>query len=347
MTDTFNPDSNFGNSGIFGLPFNTDTAKVIILPVPWEATASYRSGASKGPQAIYNASFQLDLHNEKYFRPWKAGIAMAGINPEIKKLNDDSKILTQEIINTIEITNTINLETQNLIAQVNINCETMNKWVEDNSRNYLQQNKIVGVVGGDHSCPLGLVNAIAEKESDFGILHIDAHADLREAYLGFKYSHASIMNNVLKISSIKKIVQVGIRDYCEAEQEIINNNSKIKCFTAKLISDDIFEGISWKKIVDSIVKELPEKIYISFDIDGLEPHLCPSTGTPVPGGLEFNQVMYLIETLYLHKKNIIGFDLCEVSPPENESNEWDAIVGARILYNLCTYAVLSNGSIKI
>jgi len=342
MTDTFNPDTNFGNNGIFGLPFNPDTSKVIILPVPWEVTSSYRSGASKGPQAIYNASFQLDLHNEKYFRPWKAGIAMTDFNPEIKKLNDDTKILAQKVINTIETTNTINSETQNLIDKVNVNCETMNTLVEDNSRNYLQQNKIVGIVGGDHSCPLGLVNAIAEKESDFGILHIDAHADLREAYLGFKYSHASIMNNVMKIPNIKKIVQVGIRDYCEEEQEIINNNSKIKCFTAKSISDALFEGISWKKIAVRIIKELPQKAYISFDIDGLEPHLCPSTGTPVPGGLEFNQVMYLLETLCLHKKNIIGFDLCEVSPSENESNDWDAIVGARVLYNLCTYVVLSN-----
>ena len=131
-----------------------------------------------------------------------------------------------------------------------------------------------------------LRKAIAEKFGDFGILQIDAHCDLREAYEGFVYSHASIMYNALEeIPAITRLVQVGIRDYCEEEWEYIRqSNGRIVTYFDKDIKERQYEGDNWKAIADEIIQQLPEKVYLSFDIDGLDPKLCPNTGTPVQGG---------------------------------------------------------------
>jgi agmatinase len=204
--------------------------------------------------------------------------------------------------------------------------------------------KIVGLVGGDHSTPLGFMEALAERYSDFGILQFDAHCDLREAYEGFEYSHASIMYNALKIPQVKKLVQVGIRDWCEAENEIINNSKgRVKTFFDYVMKRKMYEGESWRGICSEIISHLPRHIYISFDIDGLDPKLCPNTGTPVPGGLEFEQAVYLISQVAASGKKIIGFDLNEVAPGDSE---WNGNVGARLLYKMCNLTAVSNGIAK-
>jgi agmatinase len=203
----------------------------------------------------------------------------------------------------------------------------------------MDQNKIVALLGGDHSTPLGLMQALAEKHSSFGILHIDAHADLREAYEGFEYSHASIMFNAIKIPQITHLVQVGIRDYCEAELRLIKSDNRISAFFDRDIKHRQFEGTTWASICDQIIDVLPKKVYLSFDIDGLDPKLCPNTGTPVPGGLELEQSIYLVEKLVYSGRTIIGFDLNEVAPGKDE---WDANVGARLLYRLANMCLVSN-----
>jgi len=199
----------------------------------------------------------------------------------------------------------------------------------------------VGLLGGDHSTPFGYIKAIAERYPDFGILQIDAHCDLRDAYEGFVYSHASIMFNVLKeIDSVKKIVQVGIRDFCDEELDFIQkSDGKIVTFFDKVIKERQYEGETWKSIVDDIVAQLPENIFISFDIDGMDPKLCPHTGTPVPGGFETEQVFYLLKKVKEAGKKIIGFDLNEVGV---SNNEWDENVGSRILYKLCSLIITTN-----
>lgn len=208
----------------------------------------------------------------------------------------------------------------------------------------MNEGKIVGLVGGDHSTPLGYMKAIGERHGSFGILHIDAHADLREAYEGFTYSHASIMFNALKeIPSLTRLTQVGIRDYCDAEAGMIKSDSRIKTFFDADLATERFGGTSWKELCSRIISTLPDKVYVSFDIDGLSPDNCPSTGTPVPGGLSFNEAVFLLSELSNSGKTIVGFDLNEVAPnPDNEDDQWDANVGARVLYKLCNFALKTN-----
>ncbi|MFM8960365.1 MAG: arginase family protein, partial [Bacteroidota bacterium] len=174
----------------------------------------------------------------------------------------------------------------------------------------------------------------------FGILQIDAHMDLREAYEGFRYSHASIMFNALQIPSLTSLVQVGIRDYCPAEKELAQEDDRIRSWFDHDLQAANFRGQHWNNLCVDIIKDLPDKVYVSFDIDGLEPFNCPGTGTPVPGGLAYAQAIHLLETLYHSGREIIGFDLCEVAPSKGD-REWNANVGARILYKLCNLCLAS------
>ncbi len=220
--------------------------------------------------------------------------------------------------------------------------------VKYQSLQLLQKGKIVGLVGGDHSTPLGLIKALGEKYKKFTILHIDAHRDLRKAYEGFTYSHASIMYNVLKeVKSVEKIVQVGIRDEGEDESKLLHSDKRLTGFSERNIRVGQFAGETWIEQVDKILENLYQrKVYISFDIDGLKQEYCPSTGTPVPGGLEFTEAMYLLESLSESGAEVIGFDLNEVSPgkmPQKDYAEsWDANVGARVLYKLCGLVAKTN-----
>jgi agmatinase len=199
----------------------------------------------------------------------------------------------------------------------------------------------VALLGGDHSTPLGYYKAIGEKFGEFGILQIDAHCDLREGYEGFVYSHASIMYNALnEVPGLKKLVQIGIRDYSQVEAEFIEQTGdRIVTYFDRDIRVRQYEGETFRQITDEIIRHLPDKVYISFDIDGLDPKLCPNTGTPVQGGFETEQVFYLFNRLRQSGKQIIGFDLCEVSWSESG---WDANVGARILFKLCNMLVANN-----
>ena len=217
----------------------------------------------------------------------------------------------------------------------------LHNWVREMTTTLLKAGKKVGLVGGDHSTPLGFIKALSDIHPEFGVLQIDAHADLRKAYEGFTYSHASIMYNVLhEIPQVKKLVQVGIRDYCDEELEMSQQHQdRIKTYFDKDLKERQFEGDTWKNICEEIIAQLPQKVYISFDIDGLDPKLCPNTGTPVPGGFELDEVFYLFKTLRKSGKELIGFDLNEVSTGQHTGDGIDSIVGARVLYKLCNYMV--------
>jgi len=347
MTETvsFDPNS-IGQkiANIYGLPFDAKSANIVIVPVPWEVTVSYNAGTADGPKAILEASFQVDLFDPDVPDAWKVGIALLEASHELHGLNASLRPLAERYIGMLE--EGLSPEDEpgmaKLLQQINDGCVTMNTIVESQCEEVLAQGKIAAVVGGDHSTPLGLVRALGKYHSDFGILHFDAHADLRDAYEGFTYSHASIMFNVLKEKQVTKLVQVGIRDYCEQERQLIDgSNGRVKTFYDRDIRAHMFEGVSWKDICDSIVKELPKKVYVSFDVDGLDPKLCPHTGTPVPGGLEFEQALYLIKCVVTSGRTIIAFDLNEVAP--GEYDEWDANVGARLLYRMANLCAKSNG----
>ncbi|MFA5971484.1 MAG: agmatinase family protein [Lentimicrobiaceae bacterium] len=329
------------DGNIYGLPFDTSEAKLVILPVPWEVTVSYQGGTALAPEAILQASYQVDLFDPFVADAWKLGIAMQEINKEIKEKSNLLRLEAEDYIQQLSKgfnpeENAALLDTRN---KINLSGKELNLWVKNESIKLMDQNKIVALLGGDHSTPLGLMQALAEKHSSFGILHIDAHADLREAYEGFEYSHASIMFNAIKIPQITRLVQVGIRDYCEAELNLIHSDKRISAFFERDIKHRQFEGTTWASICDQIIDTLPEKVYLSFDIDGLDPKLCPNTGTPVPGGLEMEQALYLVEKLVNSGRKIIGFDLNEVAPGDDE---WDANVGARLLYRLANMCMVSN-----
>ena len=149
------------------------------------------------------------------------------------------------------------------------------------------------------------------------------------------------MYNALQaIPKLEKLVQVGIRDFCEEElDEISGSNGRIVTYFDKLIKERQYEGESWKSIADDIISQLPQNVFISFDIDGLDPKLCPHTGTPVQGGFDTDQVFYLFKKLVQSGKKIIGFDLNEVGVSHDE---WDENVGARVLYKLCNLLIEGN-----
>jgi agmatinase len=196
----------------------------------------------------------------------------------------------------------------------------------------LNKNKKVILLGGDHSTPLGYIQALAEIHEHFGILQIDAHFDLRIAFEGFEYSHASVMYNALKTKQVGKLVQVGIRDFCE-EEVLESKNERVSVWYDEKMKEAQFLGKTWDQICNDIVAQLPQKVYLSFDIDGLDPKLCPNTGTPVAGGLEYAQAIYLIKKVKESGRVFIGADLNEVAPGEN--SDWDANVAARLLFRLC------------
>jgi agmatinase len=203
---------------------------------------------------------------------------------------------------------------------------------------------MVAMVGGEHSVPLGYIRALSEQHERFGILQIDAHADLRKSYEGFTYSHASIMYNVLKLPAVGRLVQVGIRDYSHDEVNLMKRAmGRVIAFLDEDIKERLYNGKTWDSICDEIVGQLPKEVYISFDIDGLDPKLCPHTGTPVAGGLEFHQAVHLIKKVALSGRIIIGFDLCEVAGGDDD---WDANVGARILFHLCNWCAVSQGRLR-
>ena len=331
----FNPNSaGLVDSQLFGLPFNEEESDIILLPVPWEVTVSYGSGASEGPEHIYETSAQVDLHHPEFPELWKRGIAMLESNAALHSRSNTLKEKAQQIIEAWEEGKIIDEHPhlKDVLNEINDECSDMVQFVADQTRKYLDQGKVVGLIGGDHSTPLGFLQTLSERYDNFGILHVDAHMDLRNAFEGFEYSHASIMHNAMKIREITKLVQVGIRDFCLEEAEFVaSQNGRIVVHTDAEMQRASFEGELWKDRVNSIIEALPQDVYISFDIDGLDPTLCPNTGTPVPGGLSYQQATYLLSQLKA-KRNIIGFDLVEVAPGEDD---WNGNVGSRLLFHLC------------
>lgn len=333
-----------GISGkLFGLPFTPETAELVIIPVPWEVTVSYHAGTAKGPQAIMDASAQVDLSMREIPDAWKLGIAQLPFPQDLYDESARMRELSLKHIRAVELGEKVEAGNP-IVVKINEASENLNIYVKSTTQKWLKQNKLVGLVGGDHSTPLGFLRALSERHDRFGILQIDAHADLRKNYEGFTYSHASIMFNALKLPSVGRLVQVGIRDYCDEELAVIDRSmGRVKTYFDQQLKDMMFEGQSWSSICDQIIQDLPEYVYISFDIDGLNPKLCPSTGTPVPGGLEFEQVIHLIKKLVKANKKMIGFDLNEVAPGHDD---WDANVGARLLYQLCNWMAVSQGRLK-
>jgi len=332
------------DAGFLGADLAPSEAALVLIPVPWEATTSYGGGTSQGPSAMVRASHQLDHEDASFERPYRAGIAFIEADPLIEQLNSDAKAVAEEVIDALER----DQPHDDKLSLVNDASARVNEQVYLQCKTQLQAGRRVGIVGGDHSSPEGALQALAEHEdAPFAILHFDAHHDLRQAYEGFTGSHASIFYNVMeRLPQVEKLVQVGIRDYSREEKEYARQLGQ-RC--AVFYGAELFRmkahGESFQQIVERILAELPERVYISFDIDGLDPSYCPSTGTPVPGGLSYDEACYILEQLAYSGKKVIGFDLCEVSPA-GDGSEWDANVGARLLYKLCGTLLHSQGKLN-
>lgn len=339
----FDPDGvGIANGAYFGLPFTPDEAELVLVSAAWDVTVSYGAGAVYAPDAIIEASTQLDFHDPLFPDAWRRGIATADVDYSLQELSQRLRADAVRVIEHLETGGKTDDDyVVRKIRRVNEGCATLNANIEAQAAHWLDAGKTVGLVGGDHSTPYGLIRALGARHAEFGILHIDAHRDLREAYEGFQYSHASIMFNVLRdVPQATKLVQVAVRDFSEQEAAVAAASPRIVSFDDQSLSEAAFCGETWDAQCRRIVETLPEKVYISFDIDGLSFDNCPHTGTPVPGGLGFNQAAWLLRTVVQSGRHIIGFDLVEVCPTPND--RIDTITGARMLWKLCGATLLSN-----
>lgn len=343
----FDPDGVGVDTGTyFGFPFEPEEAELVLISAPWDVTVSYGAGAAYAPDAIIEASTQLDFHDPLAPGQWRRGIATADVDYALQEQSQRLRADAARIIEHLEEGGDPSDESVvRKLRRVNEGCAAMNANIRRQARRWLEVGKLVGLVGGDHSTPYGLLRALGERHEAFGILHIDAHRDLREAYEGFEYSHASVMYNVLRdVPQVTRLVQVAVRDFSEREAQLAERSERVVSFEDGALAAAGFEGVSWGEQCRRIVEALPQLVYVSFDIDGLSFDNCPDTGTPVNGGLSFNQAIYLLDVLVCSGRRIVGFDVVEVVP--RTEVRINAITGARVLWKLCGQTLKSNPAVE-
>jgi agmatinase len=287
------------------------------------------------------SSHQLDVETFHYIKPYVAGIAMLETDKSLLKLSNKARKKALKVIDALEN----GKKNKKALKFVNEASDVLNNSVYKKSIEQINQGKFVAVVGGDHSSPLGLIKALNDTQAEpFGILHVDAHHDLRKAYEGFTYSHASIFYNAMnECEKISNLVQFGIRDYSSEEATRMKKyGQKGACLYDTDMQAQLASGKSLENVFAPYINHLPQNVYLSIDIDGLEPLNCPNTGTPVPSGLRYGELEHLIFMIVKSGRNIIGFDLCEVG---DSLDGWDANVGSRVLYQLCGALLASQGKI--
>lgn len=318
------------NGNFFGFPYTPDEASIVVLSAPWDVTTSYREGTAHGPHAVLEASYQLDYTSPYKEEAWKTKIATLPLRAKWLRKSTELRRKAKAVIEAQER----GVEpAADILSEVNAEGARFHAELEGAATEWLERGKRVVTLGGDHSVSFGPIRALARR-GKFSVLHIDAHADLRVAYEGFEHSHASIMHHVTAMPEVEHLVQVGLRDVSPMEVGVIRSSKKITAFFDGLIRRETARGASWVSQCKRMIEPLGRDVYLSFDVDGLDPKYCPSTGTPVPGGLEIWEVFTLLEELRASGRRLIGFDLVEVAPG---ATEWDANVGARLLYQICQF----------
>ena len=355
MTPTLDPNAPARpDSGLYGLDVEPAAAGVHVLAVPFDATASYRKGARFGPAAVLRASHQVDLFDLATGKPYEAGICLLPTDPRLAEWSAAAGPLADRVIalgGAVEG----DAGARAALEEVNAIGTHLNGVVREATERALDEGRLPAVLGGDHSVPFGAIEAAAARHPGLGILHFDAHADLRRAYEGFTWSHASIMDNVARrLEGVTRLVQVGLRDVCAEEVERIEGSAgRIRALYDRDWQNARLEGADLRALARKWIGQLPKHVWISFDVDGLDPALCPHTGTPVPGGLDWGGACLWLDELARSGRRVVGLDLCEVSPGEApgapgpevvggaEGDTWDAMVGARLLYRLIGTALLT------
>ena len=262
-----------------------EQASVVLLPVPYDGTSTFVKGADKAPQAIIEASDSIELYD----------------------VEEDTAIYTQGI------------HTAKPVLE-NTSPEAMTRAVYERVKTYLNNSKLVGLLGGEHSVSLGAIRAVAEKYPDLTVLQLDAHADLRESYHNSPYNHACVMR---RAQAVAALVQVGIRSVCEEEKQFIVPENIF--YAHKISRDD-----AW---MQAAIDRLGENVYLSIDLDVFDPSILPATGTPFPGGMTWWQVLDFISLLN-RQRRIVGFDVVELCPnPVDKSSD---VLAAVLIYKLIT-----------
>jgi agmatinase len=286
VEDLFSPSQNF--AGLMPPYTDLPNAKVVILPVPYDGTTEWHSGTREGPQAIINASQYLELYDIE-------------LNREIYKIGIHTLPKVQPSLNSPE-------EMIDRVYRI--------------ARELIRQAKFVVMFGGEHSLSLGMVKALKEKAQDLSVLQLDAHADLRDEYLGTKYSHACVMRRIIELCPI---VQVGIRSLSGEEQRFLVQNSMHPFFATPSPASP-----------EDITALLSDNVYVTIDLDVFDPSIMPAVGTPEPGGMQWYEVLNLLRTISSHK-HVIGFDLVELCPKEGPTS--CAFLAAKLAYKLIGYAI--------
>lgn len=284
----FYPPRNFG--AIPAAKAELETARVVIIPVPYDSTVEGRGGSRDGPLAIIDASQDLELYD-----------------PE----------LDQEIFQ-------VGIHTFPEVAPVMSNPQDMVDRVYEVAKNLLQKDRLLVMLGGEHSLTLGMVQAYRQKYPDLSVLHLDAHADLRDRYLGTSYGHASVMRRVWEVCPV---VPVGVRSLSREEREFIQEKGLAHLYSQPLPLSP--------QAVDRIISALSPQVYITIDLDVFDPSLMAAVGIPEPGGLGWQEALALLRAVS-RRHQVVGFDLVELSPREGPNA--CAYLAAKLAYKLMGYA---------
>ncbi len=279
-----------------------EAAKVVILPIPYERTTTYRQGCQNGPEAIMTASDQLEAYDIE---------------------------LEQEICQSIAIYTTKAIASTKL--NPDLTPEAMMDIVNSKVSKLITDGKFVIALGGEHSITAALVKAYQQNLSQpFTVIQLDAHGDMRHSYEGSIYNHACVMRRVLDMGL--PTLPVGIRSICREEAELIRKE-QIPVIWAK----DIYQNRDW--IEQAIALITTEKVFITIDLDGLDPSLMPGVGTPEPGGLNWYELMKFLRTVFT-RHQVIGCDVMELAPTSDSVvSEFTA---AKLVYKLIGYSHLFN-----
>jgi agmatinase len=272
-----------------------DRARFLVVPVPYEATTTYRKGTAEGPGAILDASMQIELYDEET-RGSPLDVGVAVLDPVVCDGMPD--VLAARL--------------RELLAP------------------HLDAGKVVGCLGGEHSISLGPIQAVAARHPGVGILQVDAHPDLRDSYEGTRYGHGCVMRRVLDDPTVGALVQVGLRAVSHEDDEAMRGDARVRPFYAHAIARR--PAANW---IEEVVDALPDEVYVSFDLDGLDPSILPGTGTPEPGGLLWWDACALLRTV-IARKRLVGFDVVELipEPPSNVSS----FAAARLVMKFLAYA---------
>jgi agmatinase len=263
-----------------------ETAKVVLIPVPYDGTSTWGKGADKGPDAFLEASENMELYDiETATEVYKQGIHLAGAITE------------------------------------NASPEAMVKAVHATTKDFIKRNKFVTLIGGEHSLSIGTIRAFNECFDNLSVLHIDAHADLRQSYNGSRYNHACAVHEA---SQTTNLVQVGIRSMDAIEKTFMDEEKVF--FAHDMVNDEYW--------TDKVLEALTDNVLITFDLDALDPSILPATGTPEPGGLFWYETLHFLRQVF-EEKNVVGFDIVELCP--NASDKTSNFLAAKLYYKMLSY----------